>query len=175
MAKKKSSLGNLAVLVPLAAAVLALVLAIFLPGVIAESDNGKATISLLAFIFGSATVKSSYTVGNTTINNESAYTGGMSTMGLIAVILLVLGIIALVAKMFISGKKLDLIGSLLIVVGGIFLFLCLSAGADVSVTEKVSITFKEAFESYKLGLGVYVCGIVSILGGGYGIYKRINK
>ena len=191
MAKKKvAKKVNWFALIPAFAAVAAIILATFLTGVRAKVDTiiggtlistTVSTVSLIGMIFGSGTAVSKTTSDSNVNISEMAYDGGMSIFGLIAFILLVLGIIAIVAALFVKGKKLDLIGSALIVLGGICLFLLLVAGTDLSVTTVIGgythtdvNPFKDAFAEYSLGAGVYICAILSILGGLFGAYTSLK-
>ena len=174
MAKKKASNSNLLVLAAAGVAIIAIILAMFLPGAIHKTDYGTSTVTLIGFMFGSLNFKNVTTVGDVSKTTQGTYSGGLSTFGLIALILLVIGIVAIVASKFVSGKKLDLIGSVAILLAGIFLLLLLSGGSNVAVTENVSITFEEAFEQYKLGAGAIICAIICILGGLCGAYGAVK-
>ncbi|MBQ8196558.1 MAG: hypothetical protein IJZ73_00670 [Clostridia bacterium] len=190
MAKKKvAKKVNWFALIPAFAAVAAIILATFLTGVrfyeeSYSSINGSfigstlKTVPLLSFIFGSSSYELTTVLGSNEPDvSQFAYAGGVSTFGIIAFVLLALGVVAIVASLFIKGKKLDLIGSALIVLGGICLFLVLVAGFNVTYsslfTEQI-VAFKEFFEGFKLGAGVYICAILSILGGLFGAYTSLK-
>jgi len=190
MAKKKvAKKVNWFALIPAFAAVAAIILATFLTGVrfyeeSYSSVNGSfigstlKTVPLLSFIFGSSSYELTTVLGSNEPDvSQFAYAGGVSTFGIIAFVLLALGVVAIVASLFIKGKKLDLIGSALIVLGGICLFLVLVAGSNVTYsslfTEQI-VAFKEFFEGFKLGAGVYICAILSILGGLFGAYTSLK-
>lgn len=190
MAKKKTiKKTNWFALIPAFAAVAAIILATFLTGVRVYEEsysslNGSflgstlKTVPLLSFIFGSTSYELTTVLGtNEPDVSQFAYAGGVSTFGIIAFVLLALGVVAIVASLFVKGKKLDLIGSMLIVLGGICLFLVLVAGSNVTYTSLFSeqiVAFKEFFEGFKLGAGVYICAIISILGGLFGAYSAVK-
>jgi hypothetical protein len=188
MAKKKTiKKTNWFALIPAFAAIAAIILATFLTGVRVYEEsyiNGSflgstlKTVSLLSFIFGSTSYELTTVLGSNEPDvSQFAYAGGVSTFGIIAFILLALGVVAIVASLFVKGKKLDLIGSMLIVLGGICLFLVLVAGSNVTYTSLFNeqiVAFKEFFEGFKLGAGVYICAIISILGGLFGAYSAVK-
>ncbi len=175
MAKKKALKFNPLVLVAVGAAVVAIILATFLPGAIYKTDYGTVTITLIGFMFGSLNIKSISTLGSLTTTSETTISGGLSTFGLISFILLVIGIVAIVASIFVKGKKLDLIGSIAVFVAGILLLLLLSAGSNLAVTQNTSIAFAEYFEEFKLGAGTIICAIICILGGLCGAYGAVKS
>ena len=173
---------NLATLIIACAALLAFVFALFLPGASYKQTQGgvevSSTAALIGIMFGSSKIVS--TASGVTM--EALIKGGMSIFGLISVILLALGIAAVIASIFVKEKKLDLIGSILIVLAGIFVFLTLVAGTNVTAMTMAGETitdlsepFAEVFGEMKLGAGAYVYGILALLGGGFGILNNFKK
>ena len=191
MAKKKTiKKTNWLALIPAFAAIATIILATFLAGVIKVDQatigstllsTTTTTVSLIGLMFGNGTSVSKTVSSNSENITKTPYDGGMSTFGLIAIILLAIGIVAIVASLFIKGKKLDFIGSALILLGGIFIFLVLVGGTDLVSTFEIgsyvqtnTVPFADAFEGFKLGAGVYVCAIISILGGLIGGYTALK-
>jgi hypothetical protein len=192
MAKKKKEVKTLLpVIIVASAAILALIMALFLPGAsktVVETGVLTTTttvfeISLKGLMFGSGPIV-------TTINNNEPistnYTGGGSTFGIASFILLVLGILVVAASLFVNNKKDDklgswvyLIGSSLIALAGILILLLLSGGADVVETVYGSLQnvrpFAEKFEGYSLAIGPILYAVFAILGGGFGIVNYFLK
>ena len=137
----------------------------------------EGLISILGLAFGGATLKSTTTRGSETTLTERELGGGTSTFALISVILLVLAILITVLAVFVKGKKINLLGAVLMVIAGISMFLILVTGSDFVITTKISDTitnttttpFKEFLNGFKISTGVYLYSILSILGGLIGI------
>jgi len=166
---------NLAVIISVGVAFVAFVLAIFLPGATAELGSGaKVDANLLGMMFGSATITQK--AGSMTAT--MTYKGAMSIFGLLSFLCLIAGIGLNVASIFIKDKNFDFIGSVLIAVAGVLVFLLLVAGTDLTAvvingnTQTGKSKFKDVYEIWKLGAGTYIYGILAILGGGFGVANK---
>ena len=96
----------------------------------------------------------------------------MSTFALISFIAVALGVDLLVVSFLIKNKFASFAGGALLVLGGIFVFLTLTSGADLTKTvgnSTVNTAFADAFKDFKLAIGAYLYGILSIVGGALGI------
>ncbi len=185
MAKKKSGSNNaLFRLVGALLGVLAIVFSFILDGVTktVEANIGGAssttttTVKLFNLMFGSPTMNSTNVTtllgATTTTNATVSYGGGMSTFALISFIAVALGVVLLVVSFLIKNKFASFAGGALLVLGGIFVFLTLTSGADLTTTvgnSTVNTAFADAFKDYKLAIGAYLYGILSIVGGALGI------
>ena len=194
MAKKKSGSNNaLFRLVGALLGVLAIVFSFILDGVkyyyegngslFGQSGTVKTntTVKLFNLMFGSPTFTTTGEVTTTILGTTStttmdpstvSYGGGMSTFALISFIAVALGVVLLVVSFLIKNKFASLAGGALLVLGGIFVFLTLTGGADLTKTvgnSTVNTAFADAFKNYKLAIGAYLYGILSIVGGALGI------
>ena len=194
MAKKKSGSNNaLFRLVGALFGVLAIVFSFILDGVkyyyegngslFGQSGTVKTntTVKLFNLMFGSPTLTTTGEVTTTILGTTStttmdpstvSYGGGMSTFALISFIAVALGVVLLVVSFLIKNKFASLAGGALLVLGGIFVFLTLTGGADLTKTvgnSTVNTAFADAFKNYKLAIGAYLYGILSIVGGALGI------
>lgn len=168
MAKSKSKKIklNLTNLIVLGAAALALIFAAFLP--VAKYDDiigGTTTFGYFPAAFG---ITTNYVNGSASLDTA---TGAISIFGLISFILAVLGILAVAGDLFFPKKNLLSVGSLALVVAGIFTFLVLVAGTEGTEGLLKGMAFADLFTDFELGAGAYVTGILFILGGGYGLAK----
>ena len=182
MAKKKKQVKSLLPIIIVAgAAIVALVVAFLLPGVTKTVEGqifgGQTvyTIALTGLIFGNGPDVAQS--GNTTLS--TVYEGGMSTFALISFIVMLAGILALVASVFVEGKFLDVIGSLLVAVSGVLMLFVLSGGTEV-VTDLIGSLqstkpFIEYFEGYTLAGGPVIYAIIAIIGGAFGIVNNFVK
>ena len=165
---------NLLAIIVAGAAVLALILGMILPGVVAEMGGAKYSVGILGMAFGGAEYKVS--AGGVSATAKIG-DGGMSIFGLLSVIALIAGIVLVIVSIF-KGEKLAFIGSILIAVAGLFMLLLLVAGTDVSQTisgTKYSAKFTETFEEFKLGFGAILYAILAIAGGAFGILNKFKK
>lgn len=194
MAKKKSGSNNaLFRLVGALLGVLAIVFSFILDGVkyyyegngslFGQSGTVKTntTVKLFNLMFGSPTFTTTGEVTTTILGTTStttmdpstvSYGGGMSTFALISFIAVALGVVLLVVSFLLKNKFASLAGGALLVLGGIFVFLTLTGGADLTKTvgnSTVNTAFADAFKNYKLAIGAYLYGILSIVGGALGI------
>ena len=185
MAKKKSGSNNaLFRLVGALFGVLAIVFSFILDGVkLYKEVNGTlgtlkstTTVKLFNLMFGSPTFTTTSEATTTTLGTTStttiSYGGGMSTFALISFIAVALGVVLLVVSFLIKNKFASLAGGALLVLGGIFVFLTLTGGADLTKTvgnSTVNTAFADVFKDYKLAIGAYLYGILSIVGGALGI------
>lgn len=166
---------NLATLIVAGAGLLAFIFCLFLPGIVASNKYGATKFSLINFMLGIGKYTSESTSG---VISKGSIDGGLSIFGLLSFICLIAGIGLTIASIFIKDKKLDFIGSILIVVAGIFAFMLLVAGTDVTQkigSQTVATSFSKTFQLFKLGAGAYVYGILAILGGGFGIANKFLK
>ena len=194
MAKKKSGSNNaLFRLVGALFGVLAIVFSFILDGVkyyyegngsfggLSGTTKTTTTVKLFNLMFGSPsftttgeiTMSIGVTSSTTTIDPSTvSYGGGMSTFALISFIAVALGVVLLVVSFLIKNKFASFAGGALLVLGGIFVFLTLTSGADLTKTvgnSTVNTAFADAFKDYKLAIGAYLYGILSIVGGALGI------
>lgn len=163
------------------AALLAVIIALILPGASATQTAGgvevSAKASLIGMMFGSTKITSE-AMGMTM---EMTYGGGMSIFGLISFLALVAGIALIVASIFVADKNLDFIGSICIAVAGVLVLLLLVAGTDVTsvtmegVKETTSAKFADVYAEMKLGVGAIIYAILAILGGAFGIVNKYKK
>lgn len=173
MAKKKST--NLGIIIPALFALLAFVLAIFLPGAINNVREGVTVKSnLLGMMFGSAKVTT--TIGEN--SNIVIYKGGMSIFGLISAICLIGGVGLIIGSILLGNSQFAKLGSILILLAGVLVFLILVAGTDLTQaindghTFDIKGVFKELYtEEWKLGAGTYIYGALCVLGGLAGLAK----
>lgn len=163
------------------AAVLALIFGLILPGAAYSVEQfgvtESQTANLIGLMFGSTTI--TVTAGNVTAS--MIYQGGMSIFGLISFLALIAGIALVVVSIFVKGKKFDFIGAICIAVAGIFAFLLLTCGTDITgvtingTTSNGTAAFTEVYEEFKLGAGAIIYGIVATLGGAFGIVNNFKK
>lgn len=190
MAKKKSGSNNaLFRLVGALFGVLAIVFSFILDGVkyyyegtstiLGGTLKSTTTVKLFNLMFGSPSFTTtgeltSTILGTTTTIDPTtvSYGGGISTFALISFIAVALGVVLLVVSFLIKNKFASFAGGALLVLGGIFVFLTLTSGADLTTTvgnSTVNTAFADAFKDYKLAIGAYLYGILSIVGGALGI------
>lgn len=174
---KKLSIKNLLVVV---GALLSIVALIFLAmsgltsTVTAAGITTTTNVALGGFVFGGLKFVTTTTGLGATNTSTTTFEGGMSYFVLISVILIILGLAATIASIFLKkqGKLLAIIGGILIVVGAIFIMLIKCGGTDVkktitagSVTATPSTAFKDAFEKYTLGTGTICYFVFALLSG----------
>ena len=166
---------NLATLIVAGAGLLAFIFCLFLPGISYKMGDGRTDVAIIGLMFGRSTAVSKSAGAKV----EMVINGGLSIFGLLSFLCLIAGIGLTIASIFVKDKKFDFIGSILIVVAGIFAFMLLVACTDITkmAGEKLPKpeAFKEVFGDFKLGAGVYVYGILAILGGGFGIANKFLK
>ena len=163
------------------AALLAVIIALILPGATATQSAGgvevSAKASLIGMMFGGAKVTSE-AMG---VTMEMTYGGGMSIFGLISFLALVAGIALIVVSIFVADKNLDFIGSICIAVAGVLVLLLLVAGTDITsiamegVEEATSAKFVDVYGEMKLGVGAIIYAILAIAGGAFGIVNKYKK
>mgnify|MGYP004633938593 CR=1 FL=1 len=174
---KKLSIKSLLLVV---GALLSIVALIFLAMTGLTATNSGAgitattTVALGGFVFGGLKFVTTTTGLGATNTTTATFEGGMSYFVLISVILIVLGLAATIASIFLKkqGKLLAIIGGILIVVGAIFIMLIKCGGADLkktmtagSVTATPTKAFKDAFENYSLGTGTICYFVFALLSG----------
>ena len=165
-------------------AILALVFMFVLPGVSYSAKeqgvSGKMWIVMSSLVFGGGVVK----VDTLGVKLDMfKFKGGLSIFGLIAFVLLVVGLIALVLSFVLKDKSkirvLDIISKLFVLIaGGAFLvagvcaLLITVAGTSVTTTELLSsiaaetkVSFKEFLENMNLGTGAILFAVFGILSG----------
>lgn len=105
-------------------------------------------------------------------NQKPGISGGISYFALITLLLIVAGFVFLVVDIFTSKAKLGFLGSILLILGGIAIFLTLSCGTDLSiqVSNKITntYTFKAFYSEYDFDIGAYLWMILCIAGGIFG-------
>ena len=164
---------NLSAVIVAVCGLVAIILSLFLAGVIYNPEAELvSTVSLIGMIFGSGTMvmtgKNPFT-GEITKENVQL-TGGGSTFALISFVVLVIALLIAVLAMF-KDNKFSAIAGLLLIVSGVLMFLLLSAGSSITVSESLGLSqeFTKFFEGYRLGIGAIIYAILSILGGALGI------
>lgn len=174
----------LSTLVPAVLGIVALVLVFILDGaiktkeadVIISTITTTSTVSMMGLIFGSPVVVK--TVGNSTTPLDGL-TGGMSTLGIISFVLLIIGI--LVTGYSFTKKKaksMKLIGNVILVVSGVLMFFLLTLGADIVSTigsASKNTKFVDFYEGYKLATGAIAYAILAIVGGGLGLFVTVTE
>ena len=164
MTKKKKNTGKILLLIGLLFA-LASIFMIFLPGLEKKTDHSTTTISLAGLIFGNGTIET--IIGS--VSNKSKLDGGLSIMGLISFICIVLAIIIIIIKIFMKKDNIELLAGLLLIIGGIFMFMIKMAGTDIAIniaqSLSKSVSFKEYFKDFSLVSGPILYAIFSLLGG----------
>ena len=128
------------------AALLAVIIALILPGASATQTAGgvevSAKASLIGLMFGSTKITST-AMG---ITMEMTYGGGMSIFGLISFLALIAGIGLIVASIFVADKNLDFIF-------GIDIFECKIAKRAIFSDGIINKLYMAAAESFHI-----VCG-----------------
>ena len=124
------------------------------------SDN------LAGFFFGYHTLKLYATSGSESLSMTQHFKGGVSVLGLLSLILLILGIAGMIAATALKKPIIRLFISPVILLSGIFMFCLLIAGSDIE-----GIPFDEqyvVYEPYKggLGVGAILYGVFAILSSG---------
>lgn len=193
--KKKEFKALLPVIIVAGTAIISLLMILFLQGATKTvTEVGvlttKTTISVVSFkglIFGGGPKVVTVNNGNPT---SLTYEGGMSTFGIISLILLVLGVLTVASSIFFTDKKQEktssiifLVGSSLIALAGLCMLLVL-AGGSALITAKTVIgnqtfqttsTFAKYFEGFTLASGPIVYALLAILGGGFGVANHFLK
>lgn len=169
----KKSCKSLFELIAICCGILAIVAMFIFTGAKLTSEGlleSEASIKLFGLVFGGATLYTS--TGDIEVNLDT--TGGLSYLGLISFIVLVLGIILIALPFFKNNLKTDLLGYLLLIVAGILMFFVLKAGSDIEF-KGATQEFKKMYEEFSLGIGVYLYSILAILGGVVGFAKKFLK
>ena len=119
------------------------------------------------FLFGGLTLKAT----SNGIGVNMKYDGGMSIFALISFIFTIIGLVSILGSAFLKKRNLIYLGSGLIFVGGICMFMLKVAGTDVSMSlngQVQTITFDDFLKSspeapINLGAGAICYGIFAIL------------
>lgn len=162
---------NLLAVIVAGAGLLALILGLILPGATLTIGSETGTINFLGLVFGNATLTVSG--GGASVAMKFG-DGGMSIFGLISILALVAGIALTIVSIFVKDKKFDFIGAILVAVAGVFMFLLLVAGTDIT-SGAISTSFADAYKEYSLGIGAILYAIIAILGGAFGIVNKFKK
>lgn len=156
-------------------AVIALIFLLIMPSVnFVDKQSGDLKINWSANIFGFLFGNGSG-VQNVSVNQfHYTYSGGVSVFALISAICLVAGIVLVVLNVFFPGKYLNLIGSTCVFVAGISMFLILAGGSAVTM-DGVKSSFKEFFDPWHIGVGVYIYSVLTIEVGIYGFFNALKN
>lgn len=131
----------------------------------------SATVSrtLFGFVFGGGAYETMTKTPMGDANVSIDVEGGMSFFALVAFLLVIAGIALVVVDVLTKNKKLGLVGSLLLALGGLAVLLTLVAGTDftyqLDASTKLSETFKEFNDGLTLGIGAYAWAILCVAGG----------
>ena len=168
----------LSVIVPVVAGIVALLLALLMPGANKITGQSSRTeVNLIGLMFG----KVKWTLYGGHLTQTTIYQGSLSYFGLGSIIFLFVGIGFSIASVYIDGKKLDLIGAILVSLAGVLAFFVLVGGTDViqnvGMGEMYSSTtpFAEFYKGWQLSYGVYVYAIICLFGGIFGIVNIARK
>lgn len=156
-------------------AILALVFMFVLPGVSYSAKeqgvSSKMWIVMSSLVFGGGVVK----VDTLGVKLDMfKFKGGLSIFGLIAFVLLVVGLIALVLSFVLKDKSklFVLIAGGAFLLAGVCALLITVAGTSVTTTELLSsiaaetkVSFKEFLENMNLGTGAILFAVFGILSG----------
>ncbi len=163
--------NSIVMLVGLALSVIAICL-IGLPGISQSAEGAEGTIALAGLMFGNGTMNASK--GGFSVS--MSYKGGLSYFGLLSFIALLVGIVLVAVRVVLSFMKkgdkkiLSQVGSVLLVVAGVFAFMIMVAGTDVSMTlegfTSPSEPYSSLMEGCALGVGTWLYAILAILAGG---------
>lgn len=173
---KKLSLNKILIALGVLLSVVALffLLAPGLTATVTESGiTATSKIGLGGFIVGSHKAVATGTMRGTTVTLNIFYKGGMSYFVLISVILLVLGLAATIASIFLKkqGKLFALIGALLIIVAAIFILLIKCGGTNItSITYEGSTintdtTYADFVKDSNFGAGTICYFVFALLSG----------
>ena len=102
------------------------------------------------------------------------YDGGISIFGLVFFIFLVLSLILVILSIFTKKKILETIGSILMILSGICIFLLLEVGTNVIRGKYPQQFFKEFFR-YRLSDSVIIIGIITIFTGAFSCISYFRK
>ena len=154
-----------------ATSVLSMLLTAFLPGAVYDGKvDGSVvptTVSLIGMMFGSSEL---YTVTTKRII-EAPYIGGLSTFGLIAFILLALGLLCIIISVVIEKHSLVGIGAILSLLAGVAVILLLVGGTNITaVTEndflyESNYKFNYFFDGFKMGIGAILFAALNFASG----------
>ena len=165
----------------LGACALALVSAILLPGLIhftqgASGHYFEQSYTLLGLMVGHP--YSFVTRYTSRTQSGPSYVGfldgGMSIFGLISLILMIVSICLIIISLFKKNKKLEFIGSILLLTTGLLVFALPVVGTDIIYFSYRTSTFSfnEYYFDCRLGVGTIVYGITSMISGLIGVFKQ---
>ena len=185
---------NSTTLIGLTAGLIALLCAVFLPAAAAQevissfADSWHyVTIIGLAFncvdVFVFRRPMNGPNEGQLFTKAATHVYGGMSIFALVSVVLLIVGIVLLVVFLFTKKKPLNLIGSICLVLSGIFIFFILELGTDIDRRVfinsghiiDVNMPFKDHYRTLKLDIGTLFYALATIFGGAIGILDFFKK
>lgn len=156
--------------------VLAFIFMFALPGLSAEAEGMKSSISLFGLVFGNGTIHTEIL----SKGSDASISGGMSFFALFAFILLIIGIVCFVLGFVLKekAKLFGLVSGVLFLLAGICAFLVKVAGTDIVVSMGIlesllpgsnvaaNVAFTDFFKEYNLGVGSILFAIFNILAGG---------
>lgn len=134
----------------------------------AADQTITACISLAGLAFGNPTIVTKITLLNATQSAKVSANGGLSVFALLAFILLLVALIGVVMRLFVTPKKdkfIDLGLSIALLVAGIFAFLTLTVGGSVTDASGIEVSFADFYNGASLGAGAILFGIFSIIAG----------
>ncbi len=155
-------------------AVLAFIFMFALPGISASIVQDGITmeghIKMSAFVFGGGNISASFWGLKIDV---MSFKGGLSIFGLVAFILLVIGIALTVLSLVLrkQAKLYALLGCIVLLLSGVFAFLLTVAGTSATITiagetQTVVETWKEFVSGLHLGTGAILFGVFNILAAG---------
>lgn len=174
--------ANLSALLVISTGLIAILLLLIFPAAIHDmyhfpTGNYRVeSIDFWGFIFGYVyNIITQYPANGTPyVSSTNMYDGAISIFGVIFFVFLVLSLILVILSIVTKRKILEIIGSILMILSGICIFLLLDAGTDV-VRINYSKPFHLYFNIYKLSASVIIIGIITILTGAFSCISYFRK
>ena len=130
--------ANLSALLVISTGLITIILLLIFPAAIHDGhdqtgDYWVKSVNFWGFIFGYMhTIATQYPINGTPfVYGTSMYDGGISIFGLVFFIFLVLSLILVILSIFTKKKILEIIGSILMILSGICIFLLLEVGTNI--------------------------------------------
>lgn len=162
---EKSSLYKLAAIFM---AIVAIILSFVLSGAVVY-DVSETIIGEYEKTISESVKLSTLTFGFWT----SKLDGGISYFAFLSFFIVFAGVLLVLADLCVENKKLGLVGSALLIFGGLLILLVLNNGTDLhkevesifNTANRYSVSFKDYYEEYSLGIGTYAWLILCVIGG----------
>lgn len=173
--------ANLSALLVISTGLIAIILLLIFPAAIHDGhdqtgDYWVNSVDFWGFIFGYMhRIATQYpTNGTPFVYGTSMYDGGISIFGVIFFIFLVLSLILVILSIVTKRKILEIIGSILIILSGICIFLLLEVGTNV-ICGNYPQQFINEFFNYRLSDSVIIIGIITIFTGAFSCISYFRK